>query len=109
MIVNTVTLEGTLTADPVIADVARRSRPISSVVMNVEQRSSVTRSRGPMAITVVARDEVADALVATTRFGYIIRVVGHLEALHCSTDDGLPFTHFIVVASSFEVTSDVPF
>jgi single-stranded DNA-binding protein len=108
VIVNTVTLEGVLTADPAINASAGES-PVCIAELMVERPTVRGEGQPPFYLTFVVRGELANHVVASAREAYRVLVAGRLDVFVWSADDGSHRCEPGIAATSVEVLDTVPF
>ncbi len=108
MLVNTVTLEGTLTADPQSDHVLANGNPVCLAVLEVE-RPRHGELYDAFTLCVLALGDYERRSLNATAKGYRLLVSGHLDSTAFPTADGSHFCQHVVVASTVAVIDDVPF
>jgi single-stranded DNA-binding protein len=108
--VNTITIEGILTDDPDLSFAFGSGTP--ACVIRLEVPRPLTRPPyvyDPFFVLVVCPGALGCELADRTRRRYTVSVTGRLDSVELPTDDGSHLCQHVIVATSFEVVSDVPF
>jgi single-stranded DNA-binding protein len=108
VIVNTVTLEGTLTADPVI-DASIGGTPLCVAELQVERPTVRGEGQPHFYVSFAMRGELASYVAANVRQQYRVLVTGRLDVFVLSTNDGSHSCAPGIAATNVEVLDTVPF